>query len=214
MPIYDESRLVLIDHPLVQHKMSLLRSKDTSTKDFRALVRELAIFEGYEVLRDLPLEDVPVETPLEKTVGKRIAGKKLAVVPIMRAGLGMLDGILTLVPSARVGHLGMFRDPQTHEPVTYYTKLPDEVEKRTCLLIDPMLATGGSIKAAIKALREAGVLDLRILTIVSCPEGIKAVLDFDPDVRLYTCTVDRQLNEDAFILPGLGDAGDRINGTD
>lgn len=210
---YDESRLVVVDHPLVQHKLSILRDKRTSTKDFRDLVNELAIFEGYEALRDLPLEDVEVDTPLETMTAKKIAGKKLAIIPILRAGLGMVDGILSLVPSARVGHVGMYRDPETHEPVQYYCKFPPAVEDRTCLIVDPMLATGGSLTAAIQFLREAGVKDIRCLTIVSCPEGVKAVLDFDPEVRLYTCVVDRQLNDHAYILPGLGDAGDRIYGT-
>lgn len=213
MPEYDASRLHVVDHPLVQHKLSLLRDKRTDTKDFRELVNELAIFEGYEALRDLPLEDVEVQTPLETMVGKRISGKKLAIVPILRAGLGMVDGILRLVPAARVGHMGMYRDEQTHEPVQYYCKLPSDVEERTCLVVDPMLATGGSLTAAIQFLREKGVRDIRCLTIVSCPEGVRAVQDFDDEVRLYTCAVDRQLNENAYILPGLGDAGDRIFGT-
>ena len=210
---FDEKRFQIIDHPLVQHKLHILRDKNTSTKDFRELVTELAVFEGYEAMRDLPLEDVEVETPLEKTTCKRIAGKKIAIIPILRAGLGMVDGILTLVPSARVGHVGMYRDPQTHEPHRYYCKFPPAIEDRTCLVVDPMLATGGSLTAAIKFLRDAGVKDIRCLTLVSAPEGVKAVLDFDPDVRLYTCALDRQLNENAYILPGLGDAGDRIYGT-
>ena len=210
---FDEKRFQIIDHPLVQHKLHILRDKNTSTKDFRELVTELAVFEGYEAMRDLPLEDVEVETPLEETTCKRIAGKKIAIIPILRAGLGMVDGILTLVPSARVGHVGMYRDPQTHEPHQYYCKFPPAIEDRTCLVVDPMLATGGSLTAAIKFLRDAGVKDIRCLTLVSAPEGVKAVLDFDPDVRLYTCALDRQLNENAYILPGLGDAGDRIYGT-
>lgn len=213
MSDYDDSRLHVIDHPLVQHKLSILRDKNTSTKDFRELVNELAILEGYEALRDLPLENVDVETPLEVMTGKRIAGKKLAIIPILRAGLGMVDGILTLVPSARVGHVGMYRDEETFEPVQYYCKFPPEIESRTCLIVDPMLATGGSLTAAIQFLREAGVSDVRCLTLVSSPEGIKTVLDFDEDVELYTCVVDRELNENAHILPGLGDAGDRIYGT-
>ena len=213
MPAYDESRLTVIDHPLVQHKLAILRNKKTSTKDFRELVTELSIFEGYEALRDLPLEDVEVETPLEVTTGKKIAGKKIAVIPILRAGLGMVDGILTLVPSARVGHVGLERDHETHLPRTYYCKFPPSVADRTCLLVDPMLATGGSLIEAIKLLRKAGVKDIRALTLVSCPEGVKAVLDSDPDVRLFTCTIDRELNDHAYILPGLGDAGDRVYGT-
>ena len=213
MASISDPRLVVIDHPLVQHKLSLLRDKNTSTKDFRELVTDLAVFEGYEALRDLPLEDVQVETPLETMTGKKIAGKKIAIIPILRAGLGMVDGILSLVPSARVGHVGMYRDEVTHEPVQYYCKFPPQIEERTCLIVDPMLATGGSLTAAIQFLRDAGVRDIRALTLVSCPEGVKAVLDYDPDVRLYTCVVDRQLNENAYILPGLGDAGDRIYGT-
>lgn len=213
MADYDESRLTVVDHPLVQHKLSILRDKSTGTKQFRELVTELAIFEGYEAMRDFPLEDVEVETPLEKTTCKRISGKKVAIIPILRAGLGMVDGILTLVPSARVGHVGMYRDPETHIPHQHYCKFPPDVENRTCLVVDPMLATGGSLTAAIQFLREAGVKDIRCLTIVSCPEGVKAVLDYDPEVRLFTCSVDRCLNENAYILPGLGDAGDRIYGT-
>jgi uracil phosphoribosyltransferase len=210
---FDTNRFQIIDHPLVQHKLHILRDKNTSTKDFRELVTELAVFEGYEAMRDLPLEDVEVETPLERTTCKRIAGKKIAIIPILRAGLGMVDGILTLVPSARVGHVGMYRDPQTHEPHQYYCKFPPAIEDRTCLVVDPMLATGGSLTAAIKFLRDAGVKDIRCLTLVSAPEGVKAVLDYDPDVRLFTCALDRELNENAYILPGLGDAGDRIFGT-
>ena len=213
MAEFDQSRFTVVDHPLVQHKLHILRDKDTSTKQFRELVTELAIFEGYEAMRDFPLEDVEVETPLEKTVCKRIAGKKVAIIPILRAGLGMVDGILTLVPSARVGHVGMYRDPETHEPHQYYCKFPADVDKRTCLVVDPMLATGGSLTAAIQFLREAGVKDIRALTLVSAPEGVKTVLDFDPEVRLFTCALDRELNSDAYILPGLGDAGDRIYGT-
>lgn len=210
---FDSSRFTVIDHPLVQHKLHILRDKDTPTKQFRELVNELAILEGYEAMRDFPLEDVEVETPLETTVCKRISGKKVAIIPILRAGMGMVDGLLELVPSARVGHVGMYRDPQTHEPHQYYCKFPADIESRTCLVVDPMLATGGSLTAAIKFLRDAGVRDVRCLTLVSAPEGVRAALDFDPDVRLYTCALDRCLNEHAYILPGLGDAGDRIYGT-
>ena len=210
---FDTTRFTIIDHPLVQHKLHILRDRDTGTKQFRELVTELAIFEGYEAMRDFPLEDVQVETPLEVTTCKRISGKKVAIIPILRAGLGMVDGLLSLVPSARVGHVGMYRDPDTHEPHQYYCKFPSDVESRICLIVDPMLATGGSLTAAIRFLRDAGVKDIRALTLVSAPEGVKAVLDFDSDVRLYTCALDRQLNESAYILPGLGDAGDRIYGT-
>ena len=210
---FDENRFKVIDHPLVQHKLSILRDKNTVTKDFRQLVTELAMLEGYEAMRDFPLVDCVVETPLETATFKRVAGKKVAIIPILRAGLGMVDGILALVPSARVGHVGMYRDPETHEPVQYYCKFPPSIEDRTCLIVDPMLATGGSLIAAIKYLRDAGAKDVRALTIVSSPEGVKAVLDYDPNVRLYTCALDRELNDAAYILPGLGDAGDRIYGT-
>lgn len=221
MPTLDEigltpeqrTRVTLVDHPMVQHKISILRDEQTGTKQFRDLVGELALFEGYEATRDLPLEPVEVTTPLETCTCQRIAGKKIAIVPILRAGLGMVDGLLELIPAARVGHVGMYRDPETHEPHEYYCKLPDDVQNRICLIVDPMLATGGSATAAIQYLREAGVTDVRLLVLVAAPEGIRAVLDFDPDVRLYTCALDRQLNDHAYILPGLGDAGDRIFGT-
>ena len=209
----EDPRFTIVDHPLVQHKLSILRDKDTTTKDFRELVTELAILEGYEAMRDLPLENVNVETPLEECTCRRLAGKKIAIIPILRAGLGMVDGILSLVPSARVGHVGMYRDPETHEPVQYYCKFPPAIQDRTCLVVDPMLATGGSLTACIKFLRDAGVRDIRCLTLVSAPVGVQAVLDYDSDVRLFTCALDRELNENAYILPGLGDAGDRIYGT-
>ena len=209
----EDPRFTIVDHPLVQHKLSILRDKDTTTKDFRELVTELAILEGYEAMRDLPLENVNVDTPLEECTCRRLAGKKIAIIPILRAGLGMVDGILSLVPSARVGHVGMYRDPETHEPVQYYCKVPPAIQDRTCLVVDPMLATGGSLTACIKFLRDAGVKDIRCLTLVSAPVGVQAVLDYDPDVRLFTCALDRELNENAYILPGLGDAGDRIYGT-
>lgn len=210
---YDESRVTLVDHPLVQHKVAIMRDKDTSTKQFRELVRELALFEGYEATRDFPLEEVEIETPLETCTCMELSGKKVAIVPILRAGLGMIDGLLELIPSARVGHVGMYRDPETHEPHEYYCKLPPDVENRTCLVVDPMLATGGSSNAAIDYLRRAGVSDIRLLVLVAVPEGLKAVLDHDPDVRIFTCAIDRELNDHAYILPGLGDAGDRIFGT-
>ena len=210
---YDHSRVTVVDHPMVQHKLSILRSADTSTKQFRELVRELALFEGYEATRDFPLEDVEVTTPLETATCRQIAGKKVAVVPILRAGLGMVDGMLDLIPSARVGHVGMYRDEVTHEPHEYLCKLPPDIENRTCLVVDPMLATGGSLAAAIKVLRDHGVRDIRALVLVAAPEGLAVVTKADPDVRVYTCSIDRCLNEDAYILPGLGDAGDRIFGT-
>ena len=209
----ERARVTLVDHPLVQHKVSILRDERTGTKQFRDLVRELALFEGYEATRDFPLEPVEVTTPLETCTCQQLSGKKVAIVPILRAGLGMVDGLLELVPAARVGHVGMYRDPVTHEPHEYYCKLPPDVERRICLVVDPMLATGGSATAAVKYLRDAGVSDVRLLVLVAAPEGIRTVLSFDPEVRLYTCTVDRELNEHAYILPGLGDAGDRIFGT-
>lgn len=207
------ARITLVDHPLVQHKVSILRDRETGTKQFRDLVRELALFEGYEATRDFPLEPVEVETPLETCTCHQVSGKKVAIIPILRAGLGMVDGLLELMPAARVGHVGMYRDPETHEPHEYYCKLPPDVEHRACLVVDPMLATGGSATAAISYLRAQGVEDVRLLVLIAAPEGIRAVLTHDPEVRLYTCTVDRELDADAYILPGLGDAGDRIFGT-
>ena len=210
---YDASRVTLIDHPMVQHKLTILRDERTGSKQFRELVKELALFEGYEATRDFPLEDVEVTTPIATTCAKRIAGRKVAIVPILRAGLGMVDGLLELVPAARVGHVGMYRDEVTHEPHEYYAKLPLDADQRTCLVVDPMLATGGSATAAIDYLRSQGVKDIRLLVLVAAPEGLKAVLDHDPDVRLFTCAIDQGLNENAYIVPGLGDAGDRIFGT-
>lgn len=211
--IVDTNRFHVLNHPLVQHKMAILRSTETGTKQFRELIRELALFEGYEATRDFPLEDIEVTTPLESTSAKQIAGKKVAIVPILRAGLGMVDGLLELLPSARVGHIGMFRDPKTKEPQPYYCKLPNDIESRTVLLVDPMLATGGSANAALDYLRKAGVKDIRLLVIDAAPEGVNSVLEHDADVRIYATSLDRQLNENAYILPGLGDAGDRIFGT-
>ena len=198
---------------MVQHKLTIMRDARTGSKQFRELVKELALFEGYEATRDFPLEDVEVTTPMCTTVAKQIAGRKVAIIPILRAGLGMVDGMLELIPAARVGHVGMYRDEETHEPHEYYCKVPADIDQRTCLVVDPMLATGGSATAAIEYLRRQGVKDVRLLVLIAAPEGIKAVLDADPDVRVYTCSVDEKLNEDAYIVPGLGDAGDRIFGT-
>lgn len=210
---FDRSRVTLIDHPMVQHKLTIMRSVETGSKQFRELVKELALFEGYEATRDFPLEDVPVTTPICEATGKQIAGRKVAIVPILRAGLGMVDGLLELIPAARVGHVGMYRDEETREPHEYYAKMPADVDQRICLVVDPMLATGGSATAAIDYLRRQGVRDVRLLVLVAAPEGIKAVLDHDPDVRLFTCAIDEGLNSTAYIVPGLGDAGDRIFGT-
>ncbi len=210
---FDRSRVTVVDHPLVQHKLSILRDRWTGTKQFRDLVRELARLECYEATRDLALEDVDIETPICEATVKRLAGRKLAVVPILRAGLGMVDGVLDLVPAARVGHLGMYRDEVTHEPHEYYAKLPSDIAERLCLVVDPMLATGGSAAAALSYLRAQGARDIRFLALVAAPEGLATVLESDPGVRVYTCSVDRCLNRDAYIVPGLGDAGDRIFGT-
>ena len=207
------SKVCVFDHPLILHKLSILRDKGTSVKEFRELVSEIAMLMCYEATRDLPLEDVEIETPVAKATVKRIAGKKLAIVPILRAGLGMVDGILDLVPSARVGHIGMERDEVTHEPHEYYCKMPKDIDQRICLVVDPMLATGGSAEMAISYLRERGVKDIRMLCIVAAPEGLKSLTEKDPDVHIYTCAIDDHLNEAAYIVPGLGDAGDRIFGT-
>ena len=210
---FDESRITVLDHPLVHHKMHLLRAENTNTMQTRSLVRELTVMLAYEATRDLPLEDVPVHTPVADTIGKRIAGKKLSVIPILRAGMGMMEGVLDLIPAAHVGVLGMQRNEVTHEPEWYYDKLPVACDERVCLLVDPMLATGGSIKASVEYLRNAGTNDIRVLTLVSAPEGVKAVTEADPDVHIWTCALDQGLNENAYIVPGLGDAGDRIFGT-
>lgn len=210
---YDTARVTVVDHPLVQHKLSILRDERTGTKQFRDLVSELAMFEGYEAMRDLPLEDIRVTTPICETTCKQIAGKKLAVIPILRAGLGMVDGLLSLVPAARVGHIGMSRDEVTHEPHEYYCKLPQDIGERICLIVDPMLATGGSAADALRQLRYHGARDIRLLSIVAAPEGLARVLKADPDVHVYVCAIDEGLNERAYIVPGLGDAGDRIFGT-
>lgn len=206
-------RVHVVDHPLVQHKLSILRDRETSCKQFNELVREIALFEGYEATRDFPLREVQVETPITTATCQTIAGKKVAVIPVLRAGLGMVEGILELVPAARVGHVGLYRDPETHEPHTYYCKLPADVDQRACLVVDPMLATGGSAAAAIEYLREAGAKDIRLLCVIAAPEGIARVLEADPAVQLYLASVDQGLNEHAYIVPGLGDAGDRIFGT-
>lgn len=210
---YDTSRVTVLDHPLVQHKMAILRDESTHTPQFRQLVQELAQLEVYEATREVPMRDVTVRTPLEETAGKRLADDTFAIVPILRAGMGMLGGALSVFPTAAVGVLGMERDEVTHQPREYYAKMPRGIADRTVLLVDPMLATGGSMLSAIAYLRAAGVSDLRVLVLVAAPEGTKAVLDADPDVHIWTCAMDRTLNDNAYILPGLGDAGDRIFGT-
>ncbi len=205
--------LTVLSHPLIQHKLTILRDKRTSTRDFKQLVNEIAMLMAYEVTKDLPLEPVEIETPLEKMTGRQVAGKKLTLVPILRAGLGMVEGISQLIPSARVGHIGLYRDHSTLQPVDYYFKIPSGEADRAFFLLDPMLATGGSAVAAVSALERAGAQRIRFLCLVSAPEGVKAMLDAHPKVPIYTASLDRQLNSKGYILPGLGDAGDRLFGT-
>ena len=203
----------VLDHPLLQHKLSILRNKDTGVKEFREIVSEMAALECYEATRDLPLMDVEIETPLTTGTFKMLAGKKLAVVPILRAGLGMVDGIVDMIPNAKVGHIGLYRDPDTHVPVEYYCKMPSDIAERDVLVLDPMLATGGSAVAAIQFMKNYGCKSIKLLNILAAPEGIKAVCEAHPDVEIYVAAVDEQLNDHAYIVPGLGDAGDRIFGT-
>ena len=207
------STLHIVDHPLIVHKLSIMRNKKTPSKDFRILLDEIAMLMGYELTRDLPLEEIEIETPLVKTTAYRISGKKLAIVPILRAGLGMVDGLLKLAPVARVGHIGLYRDPETHKPVEYYCKLPTDIEKRMVILVDPMLATGGSAVDALTMLKNKGCKNIKFMCLVAAPEGVKAVQKAHPDVDIYTASLDECLNDHAYILPGLGDAGDRIFGT-
>ena len=212
-PAEQFSNLTVLSHPLIQHKLTILRDKRTSTRDFKQLVNEIAMLMAYEVTKDLPLESVEIETPLEKTSGRQVAGKKLTLVPILRAGLGMVEGISQLIPSARVGHIGMYRDHSTLQPVDYYFKIPSGEADRAFFLLDPMLATGGSAVAAVTALLRAGAQKVRFLCLVAAPEGVKAMLDAHPKVPIYTAALDRELNSKGYILPGLGDAGDRLFGT-
>ena len=200
-------------HPLVQHKITLLRNKETGTNEFRKLVAEIGMLMAYEALSDLPTEDIEVETPIEKCFSPVIAGRKLAIVPILRAGLGMVDGILSLVPTAKVGHIGMYRDPKTHLPVEYYCKLPSPIEERTIVVTDPMLATGGSAADAIDQIKKKGGRKIKFMCIIAAPEGLQFLQERHPDVDIYVASVDEKLNENAYIVPGLGDAGDRIFGT-
>ena len=205
--------VIINNHPLVQHKISRLRDKTTGTNEFRALVEEIGMLMGYEALADLKTEDVEIETPLEKCMTPVIAGRKLAVIPILRAGLGMVSGITALVPTAKVGHIGLYRDPKTHEPVEYYCKLPSPIEERLIVVTDPMLATGGSAVDAIDMIKARGGKMIKFMCIIAAPEGLKRLHEAHPDVQIYVGHLDRQLNENAYILPGLGDAGDRIFGT-
>ena len=205
--------LTVVQHPLVRHKLSVLRDKETSKKKFKELVDEIAMLMAYEVTKDLPLSAVEIETPLETTTEMKLAGKKLTVVPILRAGLGMVDGVVRLIPSARVGHIGLFRDHDTLQPVDYYFKIPPEPENRDFILLDPMLATGGSASAATTSLKRSGASRVRFVCLVAAPEGVQRMLDDHPDVHVYAASLDRELNELGYILPGLGDAGDRLFGT-
>ena len=207
------SNVTIFDHPLIQHKTSILRDKSTSNKEFRELVEEITMLMCYESLRDLPLEEVEIETPLTKTTQKMIKGKKLAVVPILRAGLGMVNGMLRLVPSAKVGHIGMYRDEETMQPQEYYCKLPPDIDKRLVVVVDPMLATGGSAIDAVRQLKTYGATNIKFLCLIAAPEGIDALTKAHPDINVYCANVDEKLNDKCYILPGLGDAGDRIFGT-
>jgi uracil phosphoribosyltransferase len=213
MPATSFANLTVLDHPLIQHKLSILRDRETSTRDFKQLVSEIAMLMAYEATQDLATEPVEIETPLERMTARQVSGKKLTLVPILRAGLGMVEGIAQLIPSARVGHIGLYRDHDTLKPVDYYFKIPSAEVERDFYLLDPMLATGGSAVAAVGALKGAGARRIRFLCVVAAPEGVRRMLDAHPDVPIFTAALDRQLNEMGYILPGLGDAGDRLFGT-
>ena len=206
-------KVYVFDHPLIQHKTAIIRKTETSTKDFRQLVKEISMLMGYEATRQLPLEEVDIETPICKTTVKMLKGEDIAIVPILRAGLGMVDGMLELVPNAKVGHVGLYRDPETHEPVEYYCKLPADIDKRQIFVVDPMLATGGSAAAAIDFVKARGGKDIIFMCLIAAPEVIEALQKAHPDVDIFIAAKDEKLNENAYIVPGLGDAGDRIFGT-
>lgn len=203
----------IIDHPLIQHKLTIMRDKNTPTQDFRNLIREVSMLMGYEVFRDLPLEEAEIETPLEKMKGKMLAGKKICIVPILRAGTGFLDGLLELAPSARVGHIGLYRDPETLSPVEYYLKMPDDLPNRQVIVVDPMLATGYSAIAAVSRIKDSDATDVKFMCLIASPEGLANFQEVHPDVPVYVAAIDRELNDHGYILPGIGDAGDRIFGT-
>ena len=203
----------VMDHPLIHHKLAVLRNKETPVKEFRELINEISGLMCYEATRNLPTMDVEVETPVATAKCKMLAGKKLAIVPILRAGLGMVDALVDLIPSAKIGHIGLYRDPETHEPVEYYCKLPEDVDQRVVFVVDPMLATGGSAVAAIDFLKKHGCKTIIMMNVIGCPEGVKCVQDAHPDVEMYLASIDEKLNDHAYIVPGLGDAGDRIFGT-
>ena len=207
------SQVHVIDHPMIQHKLTIMRDKETGSKDFRQLLEEISLLMGYEVTRDLPLEDKDIETPICKMTAKKVRGRKLAIVPILRAGMGMVEGLHPLVPVAKVGHIGLYRNETTHEPVVYYCKLPEDIQERLVIVTDPMLATGGSSCDALQMLKDRGCANIRLMCLVAAPEGIAKVQKEHPDVDIYTAAIDERLNDDAYIVPGLGDAGDRIFGT-
>jgi len=207
------SKVYVFDHPLIQHKVALLRKKETTTKDFRELAKEISMLMGFEATRNLPLKEVDIETPMCKTKVNMLEGEDIAIVPILRAGLGFVDGMLALVPNAKVGHVGLYRDPETHEPVEYYCKLPTDIEKRQIFVVDPMLATGGSAVAAIDFIKQRGGKNITFMCLIAAPEGIETLQKAHPDVDIYIAAKDECLNENAYILPGLGDAGDRLFGT-
>jgi len=207
------TKVHVFDHPLIQHKLSLIRDKNTGKKDFRELVEEVAMLMAYEVTRDFPLQEIEVETPLATTKSKVIAGKKVGLIPILRAGLGMVDGVLRLIPAAKVGHIGLYRDPETLKPVEYYCKLPSDVEERELIVIDPMLATGGSAVAAIQFLKQRNAKNIKLMCLIAAPEGVRAVQEAHPDIDIFVGAVDDHLNAHGYIVPGLGDAGDRLFGT-
>jgi len=207
------AKVVVMDHPLIQHKIGVIRNIETGTKDFRQTIGEIAMLITYEATRNLPLSEVEIETPICKTKAKALKGKKMAIVPILRAGLGMVDGVLAMIPAAKVGHIGLYRDPETHDPVEYYCKLPADCEEREVFVVDPMLATGGSSAAAIQMLKDRGCKKIHFMCIIAAPEGVKRMQDEHPDVDIYIGALDEKLNEHAYIVPGLGDAGDRIFGT-
>jgi uracil phosphoribosyltransferase len=207
------SKVVVIDHPLIQHKLSIIRSEQTGSKDFRDLVREVTLLMAYEITRDLPLEDIEVKTPVAVAKCRQLAGEKIGIIPILRAGLGMVEPILELYPTAKVGHVGLYRDPQTLKPVEYYCKMPSDLAERDLIIVDPMIATGGSLVAAIDLVKRKGGRRIKVLSLIAVPEGIKAVQDAHPDVDIFTAAVDDHLNDHAYIVPGLGDAGDRLFGT-
>lgn len=207
------AKIMVFDHPLIQHKVAIMRDKNTTSKEFRALAREVAMLMAYEVTRDLPTEDVEIDTPICHTTVRMLAGEDVAIVPILRAGLGFVDGMLEIVPNAKVGHVGLYRDPETHEPVEYYCKLPEDIDKRRVIVVDPMLATGGSAVAACNFVKQRGAKDITFMCLIAAPEGIAALSQAHPDVDIYIAVKDERLNENAYIVPGLGDAGDRIFGT-